>query len=226
MSFIFFVLVTIACLYYWYKTKVNALKRYRENLIDTYELPAGVSKKILERYSHLSPEDIHLVTRGLKEYFHLCNLAGKKMVSMPSQAVDVAWHEFILFTRDYHQFCKKVFGRYLHHTPAEAMASQTSAQEGIKTAWRLACFREGLKPQKAAFLPLIFAMDNQLNIPDGFNYKLNCGGPSSAGSSSNGGDFCASHIGCGSGCSGSSCSSCSGSNSGCSSCSSGCGGGD
>ena len=58
---------------------------------------------------------------------------------MPSQVVDDAWHTFILFTRNYELFCRKAFGRFLHHTPAEAMAGQTTATEGIKRTWRIAC---------------------------------------------------------------------------------------
>ena len=85
-------------------------------------------------------------------------------MSMPSQAVDVAWHEFILFTRKYEYFCGKALGRFLHHPPAEAMRSPTSAQAGIKTAWRLSCLREGMQPRAAHRLPLLFAIDAQLRV--------------------------------------------------------------
>jgi hypothetical protein len=27
------------------------------------------------------------------------------------------WHEFILFTEDYSEFCQTFFGRYIHHLP-------------------------------------------------------------------------------------------------------------
>jgi hypothetical protein len=27
------------------------------------------------------------------------------------------WHEFILFTKDYSDFCEKYFGEYMHHLP-------------------------------------------------------------------------------------------------------------
>jgi hypothetical protein len=80
---------------------------------------------------------MHLVMMGLKQYFQVCNLAGKQFVSMPSQVVDDAWHEFILFTRQYQIFCKGAFGRFLHHVPADAMPSRTTAQDGIKRAWKL-----------------------------------------------------------------------------------------
>jgi len=134
---------------------------------------------------------------ALRDYFHLCGLAGKRMVSMPSQVVDDAWHEFILFTRAYGTFCSRAFGRFLHHTPAEAMRTPTQAQEGIRRAWRLACAKEGIGPRAPHRLPLLFAIDTLLNIEGGFNYALDCRGNKSQGS-----DFCGSHIGCASGCSG------------------------
>ena len=31
--------------------------------------------------------------------------------------IDEMWHTFILFTRDYHNFCYKYFSRFIHHTP-------------------------------------------------------------------------------------------------------------
>lgn len=32
-------------------------------------------------------------------------------------AIDEAWHHFILFTQDYDEFCKKHFGKFIHHVP-------------------------------------------------------------------------------------------------------------
>lgn len=31
--------------------------------------------------------------------------------------IDEMWHNFILFTQDYQEFCLECFGRYLHHQP-------------------------------------------------------------------------------------------------------------
>jgi hypothetical protein len=161
------------------------------------------------------------VLLALRDYFQLCRMAGRRMVAMPSQVVDDAWHEFILFTRQYERFCRRGFGRFLHHTPAEAMRSPTDATEGIQRAWRLACANEGINPKKPDRLPRLFAMDATLLIAGGFIYHLDCmaakQGATSAG-------FCASHIGCGGGCSGDSGNS-SDSSDGGSGCSGGCGGG-
>ena len=181
----------------------------RTELIDTFKFPSTIAEKVIEKYPHLTEQQASQVIVGLREYFHLCNTAGKRMVSMPSQVVDIAWHEFILFTRKYEHFCGKAIGRFLHHTPAEAMKSPTMAQSGIKTAWKVSCYRENIKPKSAHKLPLLFAIDAKLEIPDGFKYSLNCSDPESN-------TYCAAHIGCSSGCGG----GCAGDSSGCS------GGGD
>jgi hypothetical protein len=190
----------------------------RTRLIDSYRFPATIRHKVVSQYPHLSEADSRRVMAGLREYFHLCHGADGRMVAMPSQAVDLAWHEFILFTRQYQTFCHRALGRFVHHTPAEAMRSATSAQQGIKTAWRLSCKREQIKVHAPQRLPLLFALDSDLNIPDGFRYSLNCQTRDASG-------YCASHIGCGSGCSSGSSSGCAGgsgcsadSGSGCSSC--------
>lgn len=172
------------------KTRLSYIKKYRFN--------SAIGKKVQEKYPHLTNEQLELVYAGLKEYFYICNHSKRKMVAMPSQVVDVAWHEFILFTQAYQNFCSNALGRFLHHTPTEAMESPTKAREGIKRAWRLACERSNISPKHPTHLPLLFAIDSALKIDDGFTYSLNC--QKQPGNIS--GDFCASHIGCTSGCAG------------------------
>ncbi|MGI1679464.1 MAG: hypothetical protein K6L75_12065 [Cellvibrionaceae bacterium] len=184
----------LSSLYEYYKYK-------RLSYIEDYHFNPAIGKKVQEKYTHLTDQDVQLVLEGLRSYFYICNKANRKMVSMPSQVVDVAWHEFILFTRSYQLFCKKGIGRFLHHTPTEAMSSPTVAQKGIKRAWRLACAKERINPSKPTKLPLLFLLDSKLNIKDGFKYSLNCKDKSSP---LYGDSFCASHIGCSSSCSGSS----------------------
>ncbi|WP_226642074.1 glycine-rich domain-containing protein [Microbulbifer variabilis] len=174
-------------------------KRSRIKYLENYIFHSKIKNKIKTVYPHLSSQELDIVMNALREYFCVCQVAGKKVVSMPSQVVDVAWHEFILYTRSYQEFCKKAFGRFLHHTPAEAMPTPNSAQEGIKRAWRISCFREGANPKSPRHLPLLFAIDQELNIKNGFQYSLNCRRSNSSGTTS---DYCASHISCVSGCSG------------------------
>lgn len=37
----------------------------------------------------------------------------------PSRTVDEGWHAFILHTREYAEFCDRVVGHFIHHTPDE-----------------------------------------------------------------------------------------------------------
>lgn len=38
----------------------------------------------------------------------------------PSQRADAVWHTHITFTQHYDRFCRKHFGRFVHHVPSEA----------------------------------------------------------------------------------------------------------
>lgn len=176
------------------------LKRMRSlqlAYIKGYIFHNSIKKKISDKYPHLSDEETHLVFKALRDYFWMCNKAKRRMVAMPSQVVDDAWHEFILFTRNYKIFCSKAIGRFLHHTPTEAMQSRTFASDGIKRAWRLACAKENINPNTPFKLPLIFEIDSKLKIENGFVYSLDCKDKKTNPASDS---YCAGHIGCSSGC--------------------------
>jgi hypothetical protein len=192
----------------------------RLRFINAFEFSVSIKQKVSNKYPHLSNTQIDRVFDSLRSFFLISYKAKRKPVAMPSQVVDVAWHEFILFTKQYETFCKRAMGRFLHNTPTEAMNSRTTAQEGIKRAWRLACHLENINPKSPARLPMLFAIDADLEIADGFFYSKNC---KDRNSPNYGNDYCATHIGCSSSCSGAS-----GDSSGScgSNCGSGCGGGD
>lgn len=202
--------------FFVYRYFKQSAKNRRKKFIENFYFPKTIREKVTEVYPQLSTTEVNEVMRGLKEYFYICNMAGEKFVSMPSQVVDVAWHEFILFTKQYQVFCSKAFGRFLHHVPAEAMRTPTIAQEGIQRAWRLSCKREKINPDSPTKLPILFNIDSKLKISNGFFYTPNCKGSGNSG-------FCAGDIG--GGCGSSGCGGDSGHGCG-SSCGGGCGGGD
>lgn len=55
------------------------------------------------------------VFEDLKQFLYLATIA--KGTLAPSEAIDDMWHNFILFTRDYHDFCNRVAGMLIHHRP-------------------------------------------------------------------------------------------------------------
>ena len=44
-------------------------------------------------------------------------VADSKQFISPPEAVDVAWHAFILHTRDYEDYCRERYGHVIHHQP-------------------------------------------------------------------------------------------------------------
>jgi hypothetical protein len=89
----------------------NGRRRYIEN----YEFPTPLIAKLRSELGDRRKAEIAL--DGLRGWYLACLYADGRMIGMPSQAVDKAWHEMILMTREYTSFCQRAFGRYLHHSP-------------------------------------------------------------------------------------------------------------
>jgi len=171
-------------------TVITAIDRRRKlAALQAFAFPDYLAGGARAHYPQLSDADWAMVLQGLRDYFAIAIDAQGRRISMPSRVVDAVWHQFILSTRAYQEFCRRVLGRFLHHTPAEAMTSPTHAQEGIRRAWRIACAREGIDPKRPDRLPRLFALDAQLAIPGGFTYVLDCRGRGA-------GVYCAGDIGC------------------------------
>jgi hypothetical protein len=147
----------------------------RAQFIRSFSFPPGLFDKLAQRRPELARKDMSLVARGLRQYFLAYLMSGRKFVSMPSQVADDLWHEFILYTKNYQQFCNKAFGEFFHHTPAAVLSrAQASSNEGLRRTWWHACKEENINPRKPARLPLLFALDAKLAIAGGFFYAADC----------------------------------------------------
>ena len=146
----------------------------RDRVIREHPLPAFLRRKLREAYPHLVAKDIDLVERGLRQYFVACNRSPGQFVAMPSKVVDAMWHAFILHTRAYQEWCDLALGRFLHHTPAEALGRHADRNNGLRRAWFWACRDESINPRLPTRLPLLFALDAKLGIESGFHYVPDC----------------------------------------------------
>lgn len=87
---------------------LNRIMGYRfQPLIDRL-----VEKKGLKRRE---ADDLYL---DLMRFMFLCGTVRK--VLAPSERIDLAWHEFLLFTKEYQRFCSRMFGFFIHHNPRES----------------------------------------------------------------------------------------------------------
>ncbi len=153
----------------------------REDYIRHAELPRGLFDKLRARHPQLTLKDCQLVAHGLRQFFLAHLKSGRQFVAMPSQVVDDLWHEFILYTRNYEHFCRRAFGRFMHHTPAVALGGAHPQNEGLRRCWWHACREENINPLAPTRLPLLFALDAKLHIPNGFSYVPDCSGVRRAG---------------------------------------------
>ena len=186
-------------LFAWFYERKNRQKRQLK-FIQSYKIPKPIINRFREKYPKLSSEEAILVNKALMDYFYLCNMSNGKMVSMPSRVVDDLWHEFLLFSSSYESFCKKAFGRFLHHIPDEAMPNRNSNNEGMKRAWQLICQKESINPKFPDKMPLLFAIDTILEVENGIKYTLDKPFPGNSASSpanNANGAGCGGSAGCG-----------------------------
>ncbi len=155
--------------------RFNLRKIRQREFIREYAWPPGLLDRLQTKHKWFSRKNSALVSEGLRQFFLAYQMSGKKYVAMPSQIVDDLWHEFILYTRAYEDFCKKAFGDFLHHTPAQALSSQKrQSNEGLRRVWWWTCKQENIHPTHPTRLPLLFALDKKLNITNGFYYETDC----------------------------------------------------
>lgn len=71
----------------------------------------------------IKDEDIeqHLAERIMDQALALLGACAQNPGAplAPSDIVDIGWHTFILFTRDYREFCERVAGRFIDHVPTD-----------------------------------------------------------------------------------------------------------
>jgi hypothetical protein len=102
-------------------TNLNGIRRSgRRRFIENYEFSPALYRKLCEELGDDRQADIAL--EGLRSWYLACLYADGELIGMPSRAVDEAWHEMILMTREYTEFCRRAFGRYLHHSPDTTLA--------------------------------------------------------------------------------------------------------
>ena len=173
-----------------------------------YSFPPALREKVAEELPTLGRIEVDRVLEGLRVWFLVCLHARGKRVGMPSRAVDVAWHEFILLTREYTSFCEQAFGYYLHHSPASTLNEPLSGS--LRRTLRIVDDLPATAIPVAGGL-LLFTIDGELGLADGYLYTADTlqqlrrgdgsggsGGGCSAGDSG-GGDGGGCGGGCGSG---------------------------
>ena len=193
-----------------YLKRTRRLKR--EEFIRSYVFPSSTLAVLAKSHPHIDENDQLRVAEALREFFLVRLRVGDRLIGMPSRVVDDLWHEFILDTREYERFCKLAFGGFFHHVPATANPPGKRMDAALRATWRYACLAEGIYSPSPTRLPLLFAIDSELQIENGQSFinwlfsarrgkNAGDGGSACGGGDSHGGG-CGGHGGCGGGCGG------------------------
>ena len=85
--------------------------------IMNYKMPYIIKR--CQKNHDYTDDDMKILEQELKRYLSLplTRNKGEPSSGMYSRDVDNLWHTFILFTKEYSDFCQKHYGRYLHHVP-------------------------------------------------------------------------------------------------------------
>jgi hypothetical protein len=146
----------------------------RQLYVAKYVLPAGLGQEIHRRSHHVGSFDE--AYRALRQWLRL-NVVSRDLLAIPSLAVDILWHDFILDTKSYDQFCRKAYGRKMQHRPEISACEAATADfngHAMARTFALACKDEGIRPTQPTELPILFRVDREMHLPDGKRWVLQC----------------------------------------------------
>jgi hypothetical protein len=89
--------------------KTQALSYQNEEIVASFR-----------RTYDVSLEEAQQLFEDTKKWLWLCGTRPRSMrltVFGPMKLLDEMWHTFILFTREYTEYCMENFGFYVHHAP-------------------------------------------------------------------------------------------------------------
>lgn len=145
-------------------------------VVDSYRFADGVRRRFAIKHGALDDAAVALVEDAARQWFRLAVRQPKVQLFMPSIVVDDLWHEMILDTPGYADFCVAVFGRFLHHVPESMMPSAgDAAYRTVRLGQTFRLAQEDERGRPGA-LPLLFRVDRELKIKGARRYVADCAG--------------------------------------------------
>ncbi|MHB1769713.1 MAG: glycine-rich domain-containing protein [Minisyncoccota bacterium] len=91
-------------------TRFGRMRNYQHPiLLNKIQMELGITRAEAE-----------ILFEDVKRFLALCVTTPQPLA--PTKTLDQGWHTFILFTKEYGQFCKDYCGRYVHHQPEDPFA--------------------------------------------------------------------------------------------------------
>ncbi len=94
---------------------INREQRELLGNLEKFQAPY-LEEKLLQEGKFSSKKEYVEAFTEFKKYVAL-NKFSSKPLGMTSKKIDEVWHQFILFTKEYGDFCRYYLGNFLHHSP-------------------------------------------------------------------------------------------------------------
>lgn len=89
---------------------------------------APIVNRIVKEKGWLHEEVLQIVEL-YKRFLFLQRKYGDHFRLVPTPEIDEVWHAHILYTKEYHDDCEQLFGKYFYHAPEEPMSKQALPKE-------------------------------------------------------------------------------------------------
>ena len=127
------------------------------DLVLGYSLPEVPLR--LSRETEYSLEECEALFVEVKRWLWACAVSPQTLIISPELIpIDRGWHCFLLYTKEYQEFCSQFLGRFIHHVPLKSQEIeffQNQIRENPELA--LETRRKELQPQLTYLYDLLGA---------------------------------------------------------------------
>ncbi len=109
---------------------INSSAGQKGNVVATRDVKKYRNSEVVLRIKEkvgCSDQEAEQLFEEMKQYLSFC--AESQVRTSPTKKIDIAWHEFILFTKDYAKFCRSHFGHFIHHVPTPRLSGSEKAED-------------------------------------------------------------------------------------------------
>lgn len=99
------------------KDSVLDLDSFEHKKFQSYKFEPLVVR--LQAKLKISEQEARSLFSDLMTWMYICTKVDKPI--NPPEIIDEAWHNFILFTKEYNKFCQSFCGRFIHHLPYDGL---------------------------------------------------------------------------------------------------------
>ncbi len=106
--------------------------------------------RVLKRYMldhDVNESEAQRRFEGLKQFLIVC--ASTPGYKVTSDAIDSMWHTFLLFTKDYREFCTRYLGKFINHEPFEVPSPESYLMTRERAKQMFGDLDQGLWPVDA-----------------------------------------------------------------------------